>query len=70
MSLLRRFFKNRSVLGRRRAREKMGDFQAAEETAFVVDEVSHVVKEATERDMDGDTIPISTAKSINGPQMW
>ena len=48
----------------------MGDFQAAEETAFVVDEVSHVVKEATERDMDGDTIPISTAKSISGPQIW
>ncbi|XP_036883742.1 dynein light chain Tctex-type 1-like [Sturnira hondurensis] len=33
----------------------MEDFQNAEENAFVVDDVSNVVKEATERDVDGDT---------------
>ncbi|XP_045710473.1 dynein light chain Tctex-type 1-like [Phyllostomus hastatus] len=33
----------------------MEDFQAAEETAFVVDEVSNVVKEAMDRAIGGGT---------------
>uniref|UniRef100_A0A2K6EEI1 Dynein light chain Tctex-type 1 n=1 Tax=Propithecus coquereli TaxID=379532 RepID=A0A2K6EEI1_PROCO len=32
---------------------KMEDYQAAEETAFVVDEVSNIVKEATESAIGG-----------------
>lgn len=38
---------------RRRARGKMEDFQASEETAFVVDEVSNIVKEAIESAIGG-----------------
>lgn len=40
-------------LRRRSGRGKMEDFQASEETAFVVDEVSNIVKEAIESAIGG-----------------
>lgn len=83
MSLLRRFFFFKvSVLGRQHTREKMEDFQkkkkmedfqAAEETAFVVDEVSSVVEEATESDIDGSTYQhskVNQCGSGSGRTVW